>query len=42
MKKNILLPLFLFAAYVSVIAQESASPKYEFRGVWIATVDNIE
>ena len=42
MKKFISLPLVLLAICVSVSAQELASPKYEFRGVWIATVDNID
>jgi len=35
--KNILTYLFLFTSF-SIQAQ----PKYEFRGVWIATVDNID
>jgi len=37
-KKKILLPYFLFFLPLLSLAQ----PKYEFRGVWIATVDNID
>ena len=39
MKKSVVgsLTLFLFS-FTSLFAQ----PKYEFRGVWIATVDNID
>src|ERR1043165_6704283 len=36
--KNPLLSFFLFFISVSSFAQ----PKYEFRGVWIATVNNID
>jgi uncharacterized lipoprotein YddW (UPF0748 family) len=39
MKKCILLSLFVFLLFTSSVF---AQPKYEFRGVWIATVDNID
>src|SRR5205814_6749100 len=35
---SFLLPIYLFAFFLFAAAQ----PKYEFRGVWIATVDNID
>ena len=38
MKIKILLSYFLLSTFYFVPAQ----PKYEFRGVWIATVDNID
>ena len=38
MKRIFLIPCFLFFTYLLAKAQ----PKYEFRGVWIATVDNID
>ena len=37
--KSLLHILFLLLAYSNGIAQ---SPKYEFRGVWVATVENID
>ncbi len=39
MKKNILL---LITYYLLLITSSSAQPKYEFRGVWVATVNNID
>ena len=38
MKGSVILFLFLAFSPIFVFAQ----PKYEFRGVWIATVDNID
>ena len=39
MKKSVLaLSILALTSFQSLIAQ----PKYEFRGVWIATVDNID
>lgn len=40
MNKN--LPAFLICIFSFLISQLSAQPKYEFRGVWVATVDNID
>ncbi len=34
--------LFLFLLLFLIISTVNAQPKYEFRGVWIATVDNID
>lgn len=42
MKKFIFLPLFAIIISLFCGAQEATRPKYEFRGVWIATVDNID
>ena len=36
--RHLLIPYFLFLISYSCPAQ----PKYEFRGVWIATVNNID
>ena len=42
MKKIILFPLLATCISLFVSAQEVAKPNYEFRGVWVATVDNID
>jgi len=42
MKRTILLPLIATLLSLFSFAQEAARPNYEFRGVWIATVDNID
>ena len=41
MKRTILLPLIVLLAFVAQ-AQLQTQPQPEFRGVWIATVDNID
>jgi len=43
MKKGLVWLYCILASFSSAIAQEDIyPPKYEFRGVWIATVDNID
>ncbi|HEX6333420.1 MAG TPA: hypothetical protein VFZ78_04280, partial [Flavisolibacter sp.] len=47
MKNLIVTVLFLLFAYCSFsqtqqLSSSAAAPVYEFRGVWIATVDNID
>ena len=37
-----LLSLFIILALLVVSIHGKAQPKYEFRGVWVATVDNID
>lgn len=39
---NVILFLFLISSFFTVQAQEVTIPKREFRGVWIATVVNID
>ena len=34
--------LFLITFHLLIISSLTAQPKYEFRGVWVATVDNID
>src|ERR1700731_1774963 len=33
---------YLFFPFLFFFSDSAAQPKYEFRGVWIATVDNID
>jgi uncharacterized lipoprotein YddW (UPF0748 family) len=40
--KHSVLAAFLFFPFLFFFSDSAAQPKYEFRGVWIATVDNID
>jgi len=40
--KYLVLPAFLVSCHLLLVSYCRAQPKYEFRAVWIATVDNID
>ena len=42
MRRFIVTLSILFAALIAVVAQEQRSSKYEYRAVWLTTVENLD